>query len=91
MEKLECPNCHQKTIPLWRKLLLGPATRTTCANCGSGVSVPYLSMLAAVPFLIAIVAAQAVGSTGIAAAALAIGVLVMLWIYYQFVPLIVKK
>jgi hypothetical protein len=48
-------------------------------------------MLTVIPFLIAIVAAQFVGPTAIAAVVLVIGALVMGWLHYQFVPLIVKK
>jgi hypothetical protein len=92
MDKRECPNCHQKAMPLWRKMCLGPATSAACANCGTRVSVPYSSMLTVIPFLIAIVAARFVGSTAIAAVVLVIaGALVMGWLHYQFVPLIVKK
>ena len=90
MEKLECPKCHQNTIPLWRKMCLGPATRTTCSNCGAHVSVPVSSMIAMMPFLIAIVAAQAVGSIELSAVVLLIGVLAMCWIHYRFVLLVVK-
>ena len=90
MEKLECPKCHQKTIPLWRKMCLGPASRVTCSSCGAHVSVPISSMIAVVPFLIAMVAAQAVGSIEVSAVVLVVGVVAMCWIHYQFVPLIVK-
>ena len=90
MEKLECPNCHQKTIPVWRKMFLGPASRVTCSNCGSRISVSYVALLAGIPFLIALVAAQIVGSLAVAAILLVVGALVMSWIHYKFVPLIVK-
>jgi prepilin signal peptidase PulO-like enzyme (type II secretory pathway) len=90
VDDLECPKCHQKTIPLWRKMCLGPATGTTCAKCGSKVSVPYSSMIALVPFLIAIVAAQMIGSLAVAAFLVIGGVLAMCWFHYKFVPLIVK-
>jgi hypothetical protein len=91
MENRECPNCHQQAIPLWRKMCLGPATSAACANCGTRVSVPYSAMLAVIPFLIAIVAAQFVGSIVLAGALLIVAALVMCWIHYKFVPLIVKK
>jgi len=91
MANLECPNCHQQTIPLWRKMFLGPAASVKCTNCGSRISVPYSAMLAVAPFAIAIAAAQVVGSIAIAGTVLVIGALVMCWIHYQFVPLIVKE
>ena len=90
MESLECPKCHAQAMPLWKKMCLGPARGVTCQNCGTRVSVPYVSGFAAIPFLIAIVAAQIVGSVFLAAALLAVGILVTAWIYYKFVPLIVK-
>ena len=47
-------------------------------------------MVAVIPFLIAMVAAQAVGSFGVGAVVLVVGILAMCWIHYQFIPLIVK-
>ena len=90
MEKLECPSCHHKTVPVWRKMFLGPATWATCPSCGSRYSVPWSAMLAAIPFLIAIFAAQAIGSLAVAAGLLVVGALLMTWIHYQFIPLIAK-
>ena len=89
MDKLECPNCHQKTIPLWRKMCLGPATSTTCANCGASMSVPYAAMLAAVPFLGAALVAQAV-AWPVAVTLVIAGAVALFALYYKFVPLIVK-
>ena len=77
-------------MPLWRKLFLGPATSAACQNCGTRVSVPYSSMLTAVPFLIAVTAVQFVGSVPLAVVLVVIAALVMGWLHYQFVPLIVK-
>jgi len=90
VDDLECPNCHEKTIPVWRKMFVGPATGIACAKCGSKVSVPYWSMIALVPFLIAIVATEKVGSLAVAAFLLIGGILFMSWFHYKFVPLIVK-
>jgi prepilin signal peptidase PulO-like enzyme (type II secretory pathway) len=90
MEKLECPHCHERAIPLWRKMCLGPATRATCPNCGARYSVPYSSMMAVIPFLIAIIAARAAPSLAVGAVVLVVGALVMSWIHYKFVPLIEK-
>jgi prepilin signal peptidase PulO-like enzyme (type II secretory pathway) len=87
---LECPNCHQKTISLWRKMFLGPARSATCPSCGSRISVPFAAMLAVIPFLIAIIAAGMVGSGTLAAVVLVAGFLTMSWIHYKFIPLIVK-
>jgi endogenous inhibitor of DNA gyrase (YacG/DUF329 family) len=43
--KLECPHCGRPAVSGLRKLLLGPATRATCSECGKRVSVSYLSVL----------------------------------------------
>jgi hypothetical protein len=90
MAPLDCPSCHQPAIPLWRKMCLGPATSAKCPNCGARYSVPYSSMLAIIPFLIAAVAAQVVGSIVVAAVLVIVGAAVMSWIYWKFVPLIAK-
>ena len=90
MEKLECPKCHQKTVPVWRKMRLGPAKSVTCPNCGSRIGVPFAAMLAVIPFLIAIIAAGMVGSLALKVVLLVVGFLALLWIHYKFVPLTVK-
>jgi len=90
MENLECPSCRQMTVPLWRKMCLGPATGTACSNCGSRVSVPWSAMLSAIPFMIALLAAQLVGSFALGEVVLIVGAVGMFWIHYKFVPLIVK-
>ena len=90
MDNLECPSCHQKSVPVWRKLCLGPAVPTTCANCGSRIGVPWVSMLEIIPLLIAFVAAQVIGSLAVGAVIVVVGMLTMAWIHYKFVPLVVK-
>ena len=87
---LECPNCHQKAIAVWRKMCLGPGRAISCPNCGSRLSVPWLAMLAVFPFAFGFIAAQLVASFAVAAVVFVVGALVMGWIHYQFVPLIVK-
>jgi hypothetical protein len=44
MQSYPCPHCGQRTIPLWRRALLGPAWPTVCSDCGKGVGVPWSSM-----------------------------------------------
>jgi hypothetical protein len=46
--------------------------------------------MAVIPFVLAIAAVRAVGSIGIAALVLVVGILAMCWIHYKLVPLIVK-
>jgi len=58
MTKLLCPHCGKQGISFLRKLFLGPAVSTKCKVCGNKVGVPYLAVLAIIPFLGSIVAAQ---------------------------------
>ncbi len=88
MQALECPHCHQPGIPAWRKMCLGPITSTKCDNCGGAVSVPWLTMLAVIPLLAAIVIAAFVGSTLVTPALLIVGATVGAWLHYRYVPLI---
>jgi NAD-dependent SIR2 family protein deacetylase len=90
VEKFECPNCHQKTIPVWRKMCLGPSIPTACPNCGSRVGVPHSAWLVLMPFAVMVIAVQLVASFAVGAVLVAVGMLAMSWIYYKFVPLIVK-
>jgi hypothetical protein len=91
MADVECPSCHQKTISQSRKMFLGPSMSTTCSNCGARISVPWPSVLATIPLLIAILATQYISSVAISAAVLVIGALALCLIQYKFVPLIVKS
>jgi hypothetical protein len=88
MQALECPHCHQPGIPVSRKMCLGPITSTKCDNCGGAVSVPWSSMLAVTPLLVAIVVAAFVGSTFVTPALLIVSAAVMAWLHYRYVPLI---
>jgi hypothetical protein len=88
MQALECPHCHQPGIPAWRKMCLGPATSAKCDNCGGAVSVPWSSMLAVTPLLLAIAISAFVSSTLGTAAVFIVGAAVMAWLHYHYVPLI---
>ncbi len=90
MQNLECPHCHQLTIPIWRKQTLGPAMSATCSNCGGKVGVPYSAMWTVIPFLAAIFMASQVDSVLIAGALLVAGAAAMSWLYHRYIPLIPK-
>ena len=91
MERLECPNCHQKTIPVWRKMLLGLGSWITCTNCHTRLYVGSWTIYAVlVPAMIAFVVAQQVGSIVIARVVALVAILAITWIFYKL-PLIVKK
>jgi hypothetical protein len=44
MKRYPCPHCGRATIPLWRRLCLGPAWPTICSDCGRRVGVPWWSV-----------------------------------------------
>jgi len=90
MEKLECPRCHQRTIPAWRKQVLGPATSATCPGCGGKVGVPMAAILSATPFFAALIAFQFIESFALGAAVLVVGAVAMAWLHQTYVPLIPK-
>lgn len=90
MEKLECPRCHQRTIPAWRKQVLGPATSATCPGCGGKVGVPIAALLSATPFLAALIAVQFINPVAVSAVVLVAGAVTMAWLHHKYVPLIPK-
>ena len=91
MQKLECSHCHQKTIPVWRKQVLGAATHVTCSGCGGKVSVPVgASFAAAIPIITAVVLAALTKSYLADGALIFVGVLLTGWLYHRYVPLIAK-
>ncbi len=50
-QKLECPHCHQRTIPVWRKLLINNIRPATCSSCGWTITVPAWANVAVLPFV----------------------------------------
>jgi hypothetical protein len=86
MRGLECPHCGQRALPVWRKLLLGPAVSATCKVCGKKISVSSLALLVFLPFAAALVASGEVGSFAVKAGLWAGGVLLVLGVWY-WVPL----
>ncbi len=90
MQALECSHCHKPTIPVLRKLFLGPGTSATCPACGGRVSVPKSGVWVVVPFLVAITIAAFVNSVLITGALWVVGGAVMAWLHYRYVPLIAK-
>ncbi len=91
-----CPICNQPGIPVWRKLMLGPALPTTCRQCGKKVGVPWSSMLSVVPFLFAIIFSYyAFFFTNIDLiwlfTALVLSIIIMFFAYIKWIPLIPKE
>jgi hypothetical protein len=92
----KCPICHKPGIPTWRKLCLGPALPTKCRECGKKVGVPYSSMLAVVPFVVAILISWYIFlytdySLLYILLSLIIGNIIMFFLYLKWVTLIPKE
>ncbi len=87
MNKLNCPHCGKQGISTLRKMFLGPAVPATCKACGKKVGVPYSAMLAAIPFLTAILTSAFVEPVAIKVAFWIVGFMVMSIIYVRWVPL----
>ncbi len=87
MRKLNCPHCGKPGISAMRKICLGPAVTATCKTCGKNVGVPYMSMLAVVPFLAAIFGSALVEPFALKAALWIGGIVVMAVIHMRWVPL----
>lgn len=70
-----------------RKIVLGPAVPATCKACGKKVAVPYMAMLAAIPFIAAIVGSALVEPFALKVAPWIGGFVVMAIIHMRWVPL----
>jgi hypothetical protein len=88
MQTLEFPHCHKPAIPVWRKLVLGPAVSAKCKVCGGAVGVPWSAMWVGIPFFVAIIIAALIDSVPIAAALWIAGFAAMSWLHYRYVPLV---
>lgn len=70
-----------------RKSLLGPALSASCSQCGKRVSVPWLAVGAAVPFVVSIRLALYFGYSWQAALVVFAGVGIMFAMHAILVPL----
>ena len=91
MEK--CPICGNPGIPLLKKVLIGPASFTTCQKCGKKVSVPYsYFFIAFSPFLLSMfIVIFFINNAILKYSILAVGIIIMFTIYIKWVPLISKE
>lgn len=91
---LRCPHCGLPALPTWRKLLLGPAGRTTCRRCGLAVGVAAVpAVLAMLPSL-AVVAMAVTGAARhpwLLAAAALLAVLTTTVLHLISVPLVPRQ
>ena len=53
-KKQSCPHCRRPGISPLKKMWMGPALPVTCAACRRDVGMPYIAVLAGVPFVAAI-------------------------------------
>jgi hypothetical protein len=83
----ECPFCHKLTIPLWRKLFLGPKGSVLCSSCGGAVGVPPYVRYILLSMGIVMIAIYELTSSNVLAAT---AYLLMLGVYLRQVPLIPK-
>jgi hypothetical protein len=86
--KLACPYCGQTALSSMRKLALGPASLATCRGCGKKVSVARSALLAAVPFLAAILLARLADSWPLQALVVLVGWALLTFLHLVLVPLV---
>ena len=87
MNKLDCPHCGKRAITVARKMILGPSVPASCRECRKKVGVPYSSLLAAVPFLVAFLLAPVVQPFALKAALWLAGFTAMTVLHLRWVPL----
>jgi uncharacterized protein (DUF983 family) len=86
-----CPHCGKPGISLFRRAFLGPAIPATCVTCGRKIGVPLgKSMMALLPFILAIIIAPFTRNAAISASIWIAGIIVMFVLSFMFVPLIKK-
>lgn len=88
---LECPNCHEKTIPKSKRFWIGPIRSIRCDNCDAKVSIPYSSLFYITIYLLLMIVFPRLGiSPYITIALTIITCVAFLFLHYKFVPLIIK-
>ena len=86
----ECPHCHRRTIPAWRRWSLGPALPTKCQSCGGYVGVPWSSMFSVIPLFLGFAAALVVESLPAKAAFIVWGLGIAILLTRRLSPLVPK-
>ncbi len=87
--KYLCPHCAEPGLSALRRSYLGPAVPARCTACGNKIGIPYgRSVVATIPFLVAIMFTPLVIFEPLAVAALiTCGAIVMFALFYRWVPL----
>jgi ribosomal protein S27E len=103
MLEYECPCCHKRTIPFRKKMFLGPKASVSCPSCGATLGLPsYVvrGIMAMTMGLILILSVfdhvvlprphQMIDSLMASAPLLILAYVVMLLMYYRYVPFVPK-
>jgi hypothetical protein len=90
-----CPHCHtEPCLPLWRKFLLGPASKARCRACDCLVGVDVLrATVAMLPtfLLVVVVATGLLQNVLVMISLLLIGFVSMFALYAFWVPLLPEQ
>ncbi len=87
MSKLNCPHCGNQGVSATGKLFLGPIISMDCNVCGKKIGVPFYSVFAIVPFLIAIQLLSYVESLSLALILAVILIVISAIVNVRWVPL----
>lgn len=89
MNRHQCPHCSKNSITGIRSMFLGPVVSTTCSEFGGRVSVPYWSLAALAPLIVAICLMPLVRDNGLYSFWLgAIGTMGLFVLWGEYVPLV---
>ena len=84
-----CPHCNKSGISVLRRAFMGPLLPATCRECGGKVGVPMgKSMLAFVPFFVAVFGPQFAPTPALSYLVWGVGAAITLVLHIKFVPLI---
>ena len=87
----ECPNCRQKTIRNFDKLMLGPGSSIKCKNCGAEISISWWSAAIFMFVLIVLWFSKDKVERSIFIPSMLAAWCVYFYIHMKHIPLIVKK
>lgn len=77
----KCPHCGKHGMALWKKILIGPNTMISCAQCGKPVAVSASSAWASIPLVPALFFALAAGD---------LATKIVVWVFCFFAGVLIK-
>jgi len=87
----KCPNCDEKTISNYSKLLIGPVRSVSCKKCNASISIPYISLFFTVIYFVMILLVTKLNMFWMNQISILISsCVVFIYLHYRFVPLIIK-